>query len=358
MTCDYVGKVFAKSCERMDEIPDTSVQCCVTSPPYYGLRDYSVEGQIGLEPTVAAYVERLVGVFREVRRVLRPDGLAFLNLGDSYAGSWGAQGHGDMSGRSVVSARQIAAHPDKKRQTRSIRDAGLKPKDLIGIPWRVAFALQADGWWLRDAIVWAKPNPMPSSVEDRCTPSYEMVFMLTKSARYSSNMDAVREPLSPATLERIQQAKWQSGQQAGSTRANGGAKTNGPMRAVVNAKGLTQPPQIEDGDYSEAGANLRNVWTIATTPYAEAHFAVMPLELALRCIRIGTRVGDVVLDPFMGSGTTAEAAESIGRAWVGYESNPEYHALIAERVRQRGLFGGVLHDPARQVRARHERTQQ
>lgn len=215
------------------------------------------------------------------------------------------------------------------------------------MPWRVAFALQADGWWLRDAIVWHKPNPLPSSVSDRCTPSYEFVFMLAKSARYYADMDAVREPLADATLERIAQAKWRSGEQAGSVRANGGAKTNGPMRAVVNARGLTRAPQLEDApeNYNEAGANLRNVWTIATTPFTGTraisevtHFATFPLELALRCIRIGSREGDVILDPFMGSGTTAEAAESIGRRWCGYEINPAYHALIAERTRQAGLF--------------------
>lgn len=337
--------VFPKSCEAMSEIPDGVVQCCVCSPPYYGLRDYAVAGQIGLEKTVAEYVERLVGVFREVRRTLRDDGTLWLNLGDSYAGSWGAQGRGpdpmsDYGATSALSASSIAAHP-KRRYTGSIRDAGLKHKDMIGVPWAVAFALRADGWWLRDAIVWHKPNPMPSSVGDRCTPSYEMIFLLAKSARYYYDADAIREPLTPATLDRIAQARWIAGTQAGSLRTNGGAKTNGPMRAVVNAKGATRAPQIEDAaeQYDERGANKRNVWTIASVPTSDAHFATFPSEIPSLCIRAGSRIGDLVLDPFLGSGTTAMVAESLGRRWVGYEINSAYCALIAERTRQMGLLG-------------------
>jgi DNA modification methylase len=310
----------------MPELADGSVQCCVTSPPYYGLRDYGVDEQIGLEPTVDAYVERMVGVFREVRRVLRDDGTLWLNLGDSYAGSWGAQSRPDLP--DGLSANQVAAHP-KRTQPGTIRTAGLKPKDLIGVPWRVAFALQADGWWLRDAIIWAKPNPMPSSVADRCTSSYEFVFMLAKSARYFADMNAVREPLAEASIARAY------------------GKTNGNLKAVATGIkfGGNKAEGYGNETYSgrewvatEGGANLRNVWNIATTPYSDAHFATFPLELPLRCIRIGCPEGGLVLDPFMGSGTVAQAAESIGRRWVGYELNPEYLPLIAERTRQTGLF--------------------
>lgn len=333
------NQVFLGSSESMAEIPDAAVHSCVTSPPYFGLREYETDEQIGHEATVAEFVERLVTVFREVRRVLRDDGTLWLNLGDSYAGSWGAQGRtGEMSGRSVISARQIASHPHNASRTGSIRDAGLKAKDLMLIPHRVALALQADGWWLRDAIVWAKPNPMPSSVTDRCTSSYEMVFMLAKSKTYYADMDAVREPLAEATLQRIEKAKWKSGEQKGSDRANGGAKTNGPMRAVVNLKGHKRPEQIEDNPdaYNMAGANLRNVWTIATTPFSGDHPAVMPRALAQRCILIGTPPGGIVLDPFMGSGTVAEVAIGCGREYVGYELNPAYHKVITDRL---GIFG-------------------
>jgi DNA modification methylase len=345
---EWIDRVFQHSCEQMGEIPDGSVHCAVTSPPYFGLREYGHDGQIGHERTVAEFVDRLVTVFREVRRVLRKDGTLWLNLGDSYAGSWGAQGRtGEMSGRSVVSARQIATHPHKRTQTGSIRDAGLKPKDLIGVPWRVAFALQADGWWLRDAVVWAKPNPMPSSVTDRCTSSYEMVFMLSKSRRYYADMDAVREPLAESSIQRLSQPNLEN--QEGSARANGGAKTNGNMKAV--ASGLKFGGNKGGGDFGSAsrlkngnewvadvakGANLRNVWTIATTPFSGDHPAVMPRELAERCILIGAPSGGVVLDPFMGSGTVAEVAIGNGRHFVGYELNPEYCALIRDRL---GLFG-------------------
>jgi len=173
-------------------LPDQSVHCCVTSPPYFGLRDYGHDGQIGLEPSPAEYVEQMVAVFSEVRRVLRDDGTLWLNLGDSYAGSWGAQGHGP-SPSSAISRHQIANHPKRAQQTGSIRAAGVKPKDLYGIPWRVAFALQADGWYLRQDIIWHKPNPMPESVQDRCTKAHEYVFLLSKAERYFYDIDAMQE---------------------------------------------------------------------------------------------------------------------------------------------------------------------
>lgn len=325
------NRLFIGSCEDMSAIPDGAVQCCVTSPPYYGLRDYGIEGQIGLEGRLEDYLGRLLTVFAEVHRVLRDDGTLWLNIGDSYAGSWGAQGRTNGAGtavgspfnHSLISKTQIESAPRRTTNTGSIRTAGLKPKDLIGIPWRLALALQAEGWWLRDAIVWHKPNPMPSSVTDRCTPAYEMVFMLTKSERYFADMDAVRQPISQGTILRQVNQSDRIESQVGSIRANGGAKINGPMKAV--------------GD-PIAGANLRNVWTIPTTPYSDAHFATFPIELPSRCIRIGSKPGDLILDPFMGSGTTAEAAEALGRQWVGYELNPEYAALISKRTQQAGLF--------------------
>lgn len=347
------NRAYLGSAESMAAIPDASVHCCVTSPPYFGLRDYGVEGQIGLEASLAEYVDRLVDVFREVRRVLRDDGTLWLNLGDSYythvRGSDSGWDKSRLTNPSRIQKAQAAALSGRAKSS-----GEAKEKDLLGVPWAVAFALRADGWWLRDAIVWAKPNPMPSSVDDRCTPSYETVFMLAKSARYFADMDAVRQPATAASIARLSQPGWE--QQRGSDRANCGAKTNGPMKAVAREKtardpnvgGLRQAPEPgEDGAFSvmpdgSLGANMRNVWTIATTPYADAHFATFPRELPSRCIRIGSPEGGIVLDPFMGSGTTAEAAEALGRRWVGYEINPEYHTLIAERTRQAGLFGGAV----------------
>lgn len=315
----YLNRVFIGSSENMSEIPAASVQCCVTSPPYYGLRDYGVEGQLGLEKTVEEYVDRLVVIFREVSRVLRDDGTAWLNLGDSYAGSWGAQSreegdlYNDAGHNSQISAKSIAAHPRRRSHTGTVRAAGLKPKDLFGVPWRVAFALQADGWWLRDAIIWHKTVPMPSSVTDRCTPSYEFVFMLAKSARYYADMDAVR-----------QAHKWAEDPRNDGERHSYApdAKNGSRANAAVS--------------FHPLGANLRNVWTLGPDPYADAHFAVMPRELARRCVVIGSPPGGVVLDPFMGSGTTADVAIASGRQFTGYELNPKYHELIAKRL---GLFG-------------------
>jgi hypothetical protein len=238
---NWINRVFAHSCEAMPEIPDASIHCVVTSPPYYGLREYETEGQIGHEPTVAEYVNRLVAVGREIKRVLRPDGTFWLNLGDSYASTpVGSFNGGGFKDQSAVAGTRDMSHVKSSGEMDKIKASGLKAKDLMGIPWRVAFALQADGWWIRDAIVWAKPNPMPSSVTDRCTSSYEMVFMLAKSKRYFADMEAVREPLAPSSVARLEQ-------QAGSMRANGGAKTNGPMKAVARAGKTPVNPDAHEG---------------------------------------------------------------------------------------------------------------
>lgn len=305
------NQVFLGSSESMPEIPDAAVHCCVTSPPYFGLREYAAAGQIGQEATIDAYVERLVTVFREVRRVLREDGTLWLNLGDSYCSSdkWG--GKQTNTGKHTVSSDGSVASWAVRRKRAPM--PGIKPKDLVGVPWRVAFALQADGWWLRDAIVWAKPNAMPSSVTDRCTSSYEMVFMLAKSKTYYADMDAVREPLKEPEA---------SGQRFGGNKMAGGRDYSGN---VYDAGAMT-------------GANLRNVWTIPTTPFSGDHPAVMPRELAARCVLIGAPPAGIVLDPFMGSGTVAEVAIGNGREYVGYELNPAYHRVISDRL---GLFGEI-----------------
>lgn len=307
-----------------------SVHCCVTSPPYFGLRDYGVDGQIGLEPTPDGYVAELVGVFREVRRVLRDDGTLWLNLGDSYANDakWGGASGG----------KHVSALHGNSGIGRAKKNTGLKAKDLIGIPWRVAFALQADGWYLRQDIIWHKPNPMPESVRDRCTKAHEYVFLLSKSERYYFDAGAIAEPLAGSSIARLAQS---IGAQAGSDRVPG--KTNGPMKAVGPRFGGSKYGDSESaehrtksGDVWEGNAkglrNKRSVWTVATKSFSEAHFATFPPELIEPCILAGCPEGGTVLDPFGGAGTTALVASRLQRSSVLIELNPEYAAMARARV--------------------------
>lgn len=329
--------------ETMRSLPDQSVNCCVTSPPYFGLRDYGHEGQIGLEPSPDVFVEALVRVFREVRRVLRDDGTLWLNLGDSYA--TGGRG----GGGSYMQERGDNAWSGKGCAT-GWRSApvGLKHKDLIGIPWRVAFALQADGWYLRQDIIWQKPNPMPESVRDRCTKSHEYIFLLSKSHRYYYDHEAVKEPAAESSL-----ARWAQNieQQAGSDRQPG--KTNGPMRAVGGPRPArdsfkragskreqtipgqrkgTHRDDRDEGGWDIATRNRRSVWNVSTRSYKGAHFATFPPDLIRPCILAGCPEGGTVLDPFGGSGTTAGVALAHGRGAVLCELNPEYAELVPDRV--------------------------
>lgn len=344
---DWLNRCHFGDCiETMRRMPDGIVQTCVTSPPYFGLRDYGHAGQIGLEETPAEFVAKLVEVFREVRRLLREDGTLWLNLGDSYAGSWGAQGRsggnadGKHSYNKSISAGQIGAHPHKTHHTGSIKAAGVKPKDLYGIPWRVAFALQEDGWYLRQDIIWHKPNPIPESIKDRCTKAHEYVFLLSKAERYYYDQGAILEPVSANTHARLSQ---NVAAQPGSERANGGAKTNGAMKAVGRRN--VPPGQPLDGD-SDAEAlatvaterNKRSVWTVPTKGYSGAHFAVFPPALIEPCVLAGAPAGGVVLDPFFGSGTTGHVAQNLGRAFIGCELNPAYEQLQADRLRQPSLL--------------------
>ncbi len=312
-----MNKVFFGDCRhtmRDLKAQGVRVQCCVTSPPYYGLRDYGHPGQIGLEKTPAEYVAALVEVFDGVRELLADDGVLWLNLGDSYA----AGGMGAGSGKQLTNRGTAAGgHMDKPRKA----PEGLKPKDLVGIPWRVAFALQAAGWYLRQDIIWHKPNPMPESVTDRCTKAHEYLFLLTKSERYFWDAAAMQE----ASVDPIGSAKryeapfWENGKhQTGGYSADGAKHTAG-MKQFDGMR------------------NRRSVWTVPTQPYAGAHFAVFPAALIEPCILAGSRPGDLVLDPFMGSGTTAQVAQALGRQWIGCELNTEYAPLQQARTAQAAL---------------------
>lgn len=320
-------------------LPSDSVDCIVTSPPYWGLRDYGVVGQIGLEPTLADYLEIMAGVCRELRRVLKPTGTFWLNVGDSYAGAPG----GFQGKNGQRSMRTFTARIDMPK-----RGGGMKPKDLCMVPNRLAIALQDDGWYVRSEIIWSKPNPMPESITDRPTSAHEKIFLLTKSARYFYDADAVREPMAAASIARLAQ---DVEAQAGSMRANGGAKTNGPMKAVAkgNAKsfrgggaytkgqsfnndGLFERETHGNQPNTAGNRNLRNVWTIATRPFKEAHFATFPPELAERCIKAGCPQGGSVLDPFGGAGTTGLVADRLGRNATLIELNPDYREMAAQRI--------------------------
>lgn len=343
--------------DRLKELPCDSVQVCVTSPPYWGLRSYLPAGhplkhlEIGSEGTPELFVAKMVEVFAEVRRVLKPDGTLWMNLGDSYAnvGKWG----GSTGGKHVNGLHGESGVGREKR------DYGyLKPKDIVGIPWMVAFALRSAGWYLRQDIIWSKPNPMPESVTDRCTKAHEYLFLLTKSERYYYDQEAIKEPCSLSTHARLAQ---NISAQSGSVRANGGEKKNGAMKAVGNkswngsrfddGKNLKIHPNTstnrKHGPHGEVKNNAsfddalqvmpefrnkRSVWTIGSEPYSEAHFATFPKALVRPCILAGSRAGDTVLDPFGGSGTVGEVAAEYGRNCILIELNSESVELARDRT--------------------------
>lgn len=359
----------------MKEMPDECIQCCVTSPPYWGLRDYNIEPQIwdgkadcvhewityikkptggkgskganvgankndfanmrdhdvksdfcskcgawrgclGLEPTPELYVQHIIQIFREVRRILKKDGTLWLNLGDSYAGS--NCGSNDYRPKNA----SISANSSKYKGQRPGLPSNLKSKDLVGIPWRVAFALQADGWWLRSDIIWHKPNPMPESCRDRPTKSHEYIFLMTKNSKYYYDAEAIREVANPQT---------QRGKPVNSTEAEGNTSMGGRRTGYEKY-----------GRYKVEFRNKRSVWTVATQPFSEAHFATFPLKLVEPCILAGCPEGGIVFDPFMGSGTTAVVANKLRRNYIGIEASEEYCKMAEKRIkqatRQRRLF--------------------
>ena len=356
--------------KRLAEIPDGSVRCVVTSPPYFGLRDYGtadyeggdptcehtisavdadrlavftervtrgdrttclkcgatrVDSQIGLEQTPDAYVSEMVGLFREVWRVLADDGTLWLNIGDSYAGGGG--GNYNKTGVSQAGGQHIT---NVRNRPEWLENAGMKPKDLMGIPWRLAFALQADGWYLRSDIIWAKPNPMPESVRDRPTKSHEYVFLLSKSAKYYYDHEAVKEPLADSSWGRAERAK--------SAKEKYGSPARPDSKQVID--GIDQSHAYaglatgrSNGYDTETGKrNRRSVWTITTKPFRGAHFAVMPEALVEPCVLAGSQEGDTVLDPFTGSGTVAVVSLRFGRHFIGTELNPEYGEIAYNRI--------------------------
>lgn len=298
-------------------IASGTIQTCVTSPPYYGLRDYGIGGQIGLEETPEAYIANLVAVFREVWRALKDDGTLWLNLGDSYASSTKGSGGADPDKR-TISGGHSTITSGQHYGARKFNMGDAKPKDLLMIPARVAIALQADGWYLRSEIIWHKPNPMPESVTDRPTKSHEMIYLLSKSARYYWDAEAVAEQVT----QKLNSVDW------------GTRKKNGATGGAMN-KGANQQQGV--GISHDLGGwngtrNIRDVWTIATKPYSGAHFATFPPEIPKRCILAGSRPGDIVLDPFSGSGTTARVAIQNGRRAIGIELNPKYNELTPDRL--------------------------
>ena len=354
--------------DKLKEIETGTVQCVVTSPPYWGLRDYEtgtwdggdencnhfqdnkiteacitghkamkhvgvgngiykdickkcgakrIDQQLGLEETPEEYVEKMVDVFREIKRVLKKDGTVWLNLGDSYNSTDSGKNPGGFQGKRMKNNENMNKAYTRHGSTKKGNIKGLKPKDLIGIPWRVAFALQSDGWYLRQDIIWHKPNPMPESVKDRCTKSHEYIFLLTKSAKYYYNIDAIREPHQTNSVNKMRDRSMES--------------YNNSYIKDRFSKG--KRPQGH-----ENGRNKRSVWSINTKPYKEAHFAVFPPKLPELCIKAGSAEGDIILDPFFGSGTTGYVAQRLYRKWLGIELNPEYIKIANKRFVQQELF--------------------
>ncbi len=335
----------------LKKLAPESVNCCITSPPYWGLRDYDVTGQIGLEKTPELYIKKMVSVFREVKRVLRKDGTCWINIGDTYAGY--------KMGNTNFTMRNGAAGQFFTKKMPS----NVKPKDMIGIPWLLAFALRADGWFLRDEIIWSKPNPMRESVKDRCTKSHEKIFLLAKSRKYYFDQDAIKEPIKNETLKRLSQdiENQQGSIVPGREKRvkphfpSGWKNGKGSHSAIDHNQGTRKKfdSNMSSGGKSWTGhtgsigangtpthgemANKLNVWTVPTQGYKEAHFATYPENLIVPCILAGCPAGGVVLDPFHGSGTTGKVAKNHNRKYIGIELNDKYIELSKKRLSQEVL---------------------
>lgn len=303
--------------DGLKQLADNSVNCCVTSPPYYALRDYGMEGQIGHEATPEKYIEKLIEVFHEVKRVLRPDGTLWLNIYDTYY-------------RKSVHTDSLSdpKYPNGRTGHKAVisnESAKYKAKDMIGIPWMLAFSLRDDGWYLRSDIIWYKANPMPEGVRDRPSRCYEHIFLLAKSGRYFYDKNAVAEPMKEVSIKRMKGAN--------------GAHTKHSIKPIPGQKAvqpINRPREagaLTDCDIPKT-RNKRDVWQINTVPYKGGHYAAFPPKLAETCILAGCPKGGIVLDPFFGSGTTGAAARELGRHYIGIELNPDYCKLAEERIRE------------------------
>ncbi len=341
-----VSIITGDSRSALRDIQPGSVQCCVTSPPYFGLRDYGMEAQIGLEPSPEAFVEQLVAVFREVWRVLRDDGTLWVNIGDSYARTGGTDRNITSTGKVGNTLKTLEMLPSRKQQA----PAGLKPKDLVGIPWRLAFALQADGWYLRQDIIWHKPNPMPESVTDRCTKAHEYLFLLSKSARYFWDAEAMQEASTgqaPGNHSHKYTSEYENStdesmrtkagllayaQRQRSKRDSFRRDESKRAAAIHGQSAGTHRADRDESEYPIETRNRRSVWTVATEPFKDAHFATFPPALIEPCIRAGSRVGDTVLDPFGGAGTTGLVADRLQRNAVLVELKPAYSDMARKRI--------------------------
>ena len=324
--------------EVLKSLPSESVDCIITSPPYFGLRDYGTNDQIGMEKTPSEFINELVCVFREAKRALKDNGTLWVNMGDSYARNGGLSGGGN---------RHLMHMEGKQNRMLSVpKDQDLKEKDLIGIPWMLAFALRADGWYLRQDIIWSKPNPMPESVTDRCTKSHEYIFLLSKSKKYYYDHKAIMTDIQETSFKRLNQ---DIEGQIGSDRAVGKSSN---MKAKFSSGNIARKTGEERGCPSDTGSNVcgnvpwegmkankRSVWTVSTKPFKEAHFATFPKELIIDCIKAGCPEDGIVLDMFIGAGTTAIMSRILGRNFIGIELNPEYIQIAEKRIRaELGLF--------------------
>jgi DNA modification methylase len=339
-----MNRIIQHDVKQTLPLEDKTVNCCVTSPPYWGLRDYGKEGQLGLEKTPEEFISNMVEVFREVKRVLKDDGTLWVNIGDSYAGS--GKGANDYTREKRNTLTE--AHHNIGHTTGVFMSDIYKPKDLVGIPWMLAFALRADGWYLRQDIIWHKPNPMPESVTDRCTKSHEYIFLLSKSQRYYYDADAIRtEAKNPLDdLRRIEAQTWdnkntpdklRNGIRPTKVKIPGGWDRGEGSHGTIHRGGRTSAEyQIAE---IKSGANKRTVWTVPTMPYSEAHFATFPEDLIVDCIKAGCPENGLILDPFMGAGTTALVSAKLNRNFIGFELNEKYIKIAEKRLsNQLGMF--------------------